>query len=309
MRAITNLVRLTQGMWDDALRVARAQGGANASKQVAYAWAVSLGGDAGAALLQKFGLLEAAIDFAMESGAFAHAFELTRAGQLKAKLPEVHLKYAMWLEDEGRFKEAEAEFLKADKPKEAVDMYVHQQDWAAALRIAEGFDPASLGDITLAQAAVCVERQDYAGAQAMFLKAKRPEAAIQMYKQARKWEEAIRVAEDYLPSAVHALHQELAASMGGGSLSGGGGGSGMGGMGMGGTFDSVKQQYKALERGGDASGAIDVILRDMTKELTADMDALEKAWEDAVDMAMAGVQSRCREVVFTVAARLVDIGR
>jgi intraflagellar transport protein 172 len=57
--------------------------------QVAYAWAVSLGGDAGAALLQKFGLLEAAIDFAMESGAFAHAFELTRAGHLKAKLPEV----------------------------------------------------------------------------------------------------------------------------------------------------------------------------------------------------------------------------
>ena len=30
------------------------------------------------------------------------AFELTRAGA-KAKLPEVHLKYAMFLEDEGRF--------------------------------------------------------------------------------------------------------------------------------------------------------------------------------------------------------------
>lgn len=81
------------------------------------------------------------------------------------------------------------------------------------------------------------------------------------------------------------------------------------GMGMGGTFDSVKQQYKTLQRSGDASGAIDVILRDMTKELTADMDALEKAWEDAVDMAMASVQSRAKEVVFTVASRLVDIGR
>ena len=81
------------------------------------------------------------------------------------------------------------------------------------------------------------------------------------------------------------------------------------GVGMGGTFDSVKQQYKTLERSGDASGAIDVILRDMTKELTADMDALEKAWEDAVDMAMASVQSRAKEVVFTVASRLVDIGR
>jgi len=70
---------------------------------------------------------------------------------LSSDTSQVHLKYAMWLEDEGRFKEAEAEFLKADKPKEAIDMYVHQQDWAAALHIAEGFDPASIGDITMAQ--------------------------------------------------------------------------------------------------------------------------------------------------------------
>ena len=42
-------------------------------------------------------------------------------------LLQVHLKFAMFLEDEGRFDEAEKEFLKADKPKEAIDMYVHQQ--------------------------------------------------------------------------------------------------------------------------------------------------------------------------------------
>ena len=33
-------------------------GGVNATKQVAYAWAVSLGGDEGAVLLRKLGLLE-----------------------------------------------------------------------------------------------------------------------------------------------------------------------------------------------------------------------------------------------------------
>jgi intraflagellar transport protein 172 len=59
--------------------------------QVAYAWAISLGGDEGAVLLKKLGLLEQAIDYATESGAFAQAFELTRAGA-KQKLPEVHLK-------------------------------------------------------------------------------------------------------------------------------------------------------------------------------------------------------------------------
>ncbi|KAJ1625161.1 hypothetical protein T492DRAFT_880586, partial [Pavlovales sp. CCMP2436] len=54
-------------------------GGLAASKQVAYAWAVSLGGEAGAKLLTKFGLIEQAIDYATESGAWDHAFSLSRA--------------------------------------------------------------------------------------------------------------------------------------------------------------------------------------------------------------------------------------
>lgn len=54
------------------------------------------------------------------------AFELAKAGA-KQKLPEVHLKYAMFLEDEGRFLEAEAEFIAASKPREAIDMYTHGQ--------------------------------------------------------------------------------------------------------------------------------------------------------------------------------------
>ena len=99
-------------MWEDALRVAKVFGGINASKQVAYAWAVSLGGEQGGQLLKKLGLVEQAIDYAIESGAFAHAFEFTRSC-MKQKLPGVHLKYAMYLEDEGRFQEAEQEFVNA----------------------------------------------------------------------------------------------------------------------------------------------------------------------------------------------------
>ena len=41
---------------------------------------------------------------------------------MKDKLPDIHLKYAMFLEDEGKFSEAEAEFIKANRPKEAVLM-------------------------------------------------------------------------------------------------------------------------------------------------------------------------------------------
>lgn len=53
--------------------------------------------------------------------AFDFAFELARIA-MKNKLPEIHLKHAMYLEDEGRFQDAEAEFVRAEKPKEAVLM-------------------------------------------------------------------------------------------------------------------------------------------------------------------------------------------
>ena len=50
-------------LWDEAIRVAQRHGGPAASKKVSYAWAVSLGGEAGAKLLTKFGLIEQAPAF------------------------------------------------------------------------------------------------------------------------------------------------------------------------------------------------------------------------------------------------------
>ena len=56
--------------------------------------------------------------------AFDFAFDIARIA-MKDKLPDIHLKYAMFLEDEGKFAEAEQEFIKANRPKEAVLMWVH----------------------------------------------------------------------------------------------------------------------------------------------------------------------------------------
>jgi intraflagellar transport protein 172 len=53
--------------------------------------------------------------------AFEFAFELAKIA-MKEKLPEISNKYALYLEDEGKFDEAAAEFIKAGKPKEAVLM-------------------------------------------------------------------------------------------------------------------------------------------------------------------------------------------
>ena len=126
--------------------MAQNNGGPHAAKQVAFLWAKTLGGESAVKLLSKFGILEAGIDYACESYQFEFAFELARTA-MKEKVEEIHYKYAMALEDDGKFKEAEQHFVKAKKPKEAVLMYVHNQDWDAAQRVAEEHDPSSVSDV------------------------------------------------------------------------------------------------------------------------------------------------------------------
>lgn len=52
------------------------------------------------------------------------------------KKADVHLKFALFLEDERRHKEAEEHFIKAGKPSEAINMYEHQGDFFSALAVA-----------------------------------------------------------------------------------------------------------------------------------------------------------------------------
>ena len=282
-------------LWDEAIRVAQRHGGPAASKKVSYAWAVSLGGEAGAKLLTKFGLIEQAIDYATESGAFEHAFALAQNSK-KEKLPEVHLKYAMYLEDEGRFPEAEKEFIKADKPKEAIDMYVHQQDWANATRVSETSDPGSMGDILVAQAKACIERSEFTKAESLYVRAKKPEMAVKAYKQANRWTDAIRIAKEFLPHKVQELIGEHAAYMRGESGQGAA------------SQEELVSRGRQLEEGREFSQAIDAYLQ-VTQAASKNLDFLEEVWENAVKLAMNHVPARIQEVVETVSKRLIEINR
>lgn len=280
-----------QNMWDDALRVARHHGGANASKQVAYAWAVSLGGEEGAKLLNKFGLTEPAIEYAIESGAFMHAFDLAKHS-MKSKLPEVHLKYAMFLEDEGKFKEAEAEFIRAEKPREAIDMYIHQQDWNGAVGVANDFDPSSLPDIYVANARFLSGRKDFAQAEALCLQAKMPEAAIKIYKESGQWEEALRVAETYVPSMTEEICQQMDANQSQPSQ----------------ALHQIVSKAKSLVSANRHSEAIEMYMQ-ANGSNKSEMDEVAAMWEHAVKLAAVHAPYKVKEVASSAAGRLTRAGR
>jgi intraflagellar transport protein 172 len=160
-------------------------------------WARSLGGEAAVKLLTKFSLLDAAIEFATENDAFDFAFELSRFSDA-ATLASVHYKHAMHLEDDGQFKEAEAAFLAAGKAKEAILMYVHNENWTEALSVAEKHDPSIIADVLTGQAKVVFDKKDYVKAESLLLRAQRPNIAITLYKSASMWDEAAKFARGLL---------------------------------------------------------------------------------------------------------------
>merc|ERR1719456_305842 len=149
------------------MRVAKAHGGKQAFEKVVLAQAHATfkdnGAEAGAQLLAKHGLVESAIDYAIEHSNFQHAFELANHSA-KHKIPDIHLKKALALEDDEQFKLAEEEFLKAGKPKEAIDMYVHQRDWVSAMRVAEGYERDSMREVMVHHAKDLADQNNFQGA-------------------------------------------------------------------------------------------------------------------------------------------------
>ncbi|TPX62114.1 hypothetical protein PhCBS80983_g00643 [Powellomyces hirtus] len=277
-------------MYEEAYRIAKSYGGPNSSKQVAYLWARSLGGESAVKLLSKFNLLDAAIEFATENGAFDFAFELSRFAD-KYKLADVHYKHAMYLEDEGKFKEAEQAFVLGGKPKEAILMYIHNEDWDAALAVAESYDPSSVGEVLIGQARVSFEHKEYSNAESLLLRAQRPELAIKLYRDANMWKEAMRFAKEYLPTNMAQLNEDYDRFVSGQTDKG---------------REDILSTAKLLEQQQEYSRAVDMYLK-ITTAQTSDTAFLQQVWEKAVELAMKFVPERGHEVVETACARLIEV--
>ncbi|XP_046993145.1 intraflagellar transport protein 172 homolog [Schistocerca americana] len=265
-KSAVNMYR-NAGMWDDAFRVAKNHGGVQARNQVAFLWAKSLGGESAVKLLSKLNLLEVSIDYACETYQFDFAFELAQSG-LKSKLPDIHYKYAMTLEDEGKFQEAEEEFVKGGKPKEAVLMYIHNRDWDSAQRVAENHDPESVAEVLQEQAKDAFNNKNFQLFESLLLRAQLPELIIKYYQQSGMWADALRICKEYLPTYLAALKEQYDREVG-----------------VKGSKDanSLVSQAHEWEQNREYKAAIDCLLK-VNSSNTKDHNLILKAWSKAADL-------------------------
>uniref|UniRef100_A0A8C4WQ59 Intraflagellar transport protein 172 homolog n=1 Tax=Eptatretus burgeri TaxID=7764 RepID=A0A8C4WQ59_EPTBU len=278
----------THGMWEEAFRVAQTHGGPASTENVAYLWAKSLGGDLAINLLKKLGSLEKAIDCAANQGEFEFAFDLLK-GATKSKLPDIHLKYAVSLKNQGKFKQAEEEFIKTGKPKEAVLMYIDHQEWDTAQRVAEAHDPSSIPEVLVGQAHAALKQKDFSRAESYLLRAQRPELAVMYYKEAGLWSDALRICKEYIPNMFEQLQVEFkqSAQKGGSRIA-----------------EGMLEQGHEYEKSGQYDHAVDCYLQ---LQLPNNPALTEKSWVKAVELALKFLsRERGVEVTCLVAQRLVE---
>ena len=125
----------THSMWEDAVRCCKMYGSDKETCELAKQWAETLGAEAGQKMLLKMNLVDAVIEYLADRNEFDEAFRMAKQNA-KHKISDVNLKFAFYLEDEKRYKEAEEQFIKAGKPGEAINMYEHQGDFHSALQVA-----------------------------------------------------------------------------------------------------------------------------------------------------------------------------
>lgn len=276
-------------MWDESLRVAKSNGTKKELGEVAIKIAEIMGTDRGTQFLIKNGLIEAAIDFEANQEKFDDAFKLAE-NHARYKLPDVHLKYALYLEDDNRFKEAEDEFIKANKPQEAINMYEHKGDWHSAIQVARQYHPESVQRVQLKQAMSFQQKSDFNKAEQCYLAAKEPEKAIQMYQENQMFGEAMRVAQKHAPHLVDQINEGYSRPNQTQNQSG----------------QEILSSAKIWEEQREYGKAIDRYL-EITDRHFQNKDTLEEIWNTAFNLAMNFAKNKVNDVVNILGPRLCMI--
>ena len=98
--------------------------------------------------------------------------------------------------------------MQAGAAREAIEMHLSRGDWLAAEQLAEQHDPEALNQILVSRAQASLDAGDFQQFEILILRAQQPLLLLQGYKERGRWQDALRVAKEYLPNRLAALQDE-----------------------------------------------------------------------------------------------------
>ncbi|XP_050671784.1 intraflagellar transport protein 172 homolog isoform X2 [Leptidea sinapis] len=189
--------------WENAERVGRAHAPANVQQQIALQWAATLSAPSAARLLAARGLAAVGARWALQAQRWDIAIELSELGGGISKREVARHEAASLAEEHPE--EAEAAFLRAGAPEDAVRMWLVRGSHQRALVLAEQHAAHMVEEVVLEGARAAADRGDLQQFEALMIRANRPRELVQHYKDLEMWEEASRVAREYLPDSEEAV--------------------------------------------------------------------------------------------------------
>ena len=276
-------------MFEEAIVICKNYASDRDTVERAKRWDEVLGEQQLIKLLKKMNLTDSLIDYLCEKGKFDEAFKIAKSS--KHKLIDVHLSYAMYLEDEKRYKEAEENYLNANKYDQVVNMYLDIKDYHSALSVATQYDQSLLPSIYIQHGKESFNEGDFEKMEACFINARKPEMAVDYYMKNGNFNEAMRVAKKHCPHLIA-------------EISNGIDNVGLNLEGLSGY--ELVQQARVFEENRDWERALDIYLT-VTVDHFDNNNELEKIWDKAVQLAFNFVKNKYYEVVKIICKRLREI--
>lgn len=173
-------------------------------------------------------------------------------------------------------------------------MHIHSRDWNSAIRVAEKYLPEATTDVLLSQSNAALESRNYLEYEALLIRAERPDLILQHYKENEMWTEAIRIAEEYMPSALSEIQQLRSKAN---AING-----------LGNDSRQLLQQASEYARNEEFRKAIDCLLQ--INETNADAAMIERALIRAAEICNQFLDGNsAKEVAQQLAPRLIIIGQ
>ena len=278
-------------MFEDCLRVAKANGSKAEVNELARTWVNTLPKEQQIEKLISMGLTEAAIDIYIQNKDFENAFRLAEKHE-KYKIPEIHLKYAYELETEKSYHEAEEHYIKSNNVQEAIQMYEHIGDFYSALRIARQHDKESIYSIYANQGKVFLEKGDISKAEMCFVNAKQPQYMVKFYITERRYNEALEFANKYCPELAADIRNKILLEQSDKDVS----------------AEKKLENAKLFQQSGDFNKVIDIYLSIDEKDIP-DPNKLEEIWNKAVSLSMQYQKERAPDVIYQAALKLKKVNK
>eukprot|EP01083_Nonionella_stella_P191049 707384_1 len=282
-------------MMDDALRVCRKYGGFIAFSNMVFEYCLSFGDDGKAVdTLLSYNLSDKCIAYLLTRQLFARAFEIAHqypSSTTKDKLDEIHYQYALHLEDAGDFTRAEEEFVECNKAKEAIEMYIHCKKWGDAIRVSQIHEPNVIAQVYKAHGIVSMEENKWSEAEKWYIEAGAAEDAIKMYRDRGMYSDAVRLAQDHMPSLIDELQLQNKTNMNK----------------EGGSLEAIVDKANLYRDNGNYDEAVDTFMQLRYPRDSQNMNQIVSFWEEAVHISMEKALVNLPNTIRNCAKQLFDI--